>query len=564
MVQNGSVLKTQWVVIYARVSSKEQEVEGFSIPAQLELLRDYASKQGMKAVQEFVDVESASTSGRTGFGQMLAFLKKNRTKCHTILVEKTDRLYRNVPDYATVDELGVTIHFVKDGTVLSPDSKSSEQFIHGIKVLMARNYSQNLGEEVRKGMLQKAKSGLYPSNAPAGYRNVEGPDGKRIIVPDNDAPTITRLFEEFGTGRYSLKTLAAKAKGDGWTIGGRGLHSSTLHLILRRRIYTGDFDWGGVIYGGRHEALISRETWEGVQALFDRRAETKQHRIKHDFAFTGFVRCGHCGCGLVGELKKQKYVYYHCTGYRGKCGEPYTREEAVQDQFAAALKELVTPLGILKWLQESVCESDLNEHAARDKEVARLGEQQRRLGAKLDVLYDDRLEGRISPEMYDRKAQECQKQATAVARRIEEIHAHTPAPVQNAIDLMELTSRAADLFSIQPPQEKQAFLRLILKSASWRHGELQTQFEEPFENLRLSNQLSRSKHGANGAGTAQDQIWYARVDSNHRPFAPEAHRWPPTLPSVLSYSLVFQQSGESAFAQLTTPTGSDFEVLIRF
>ena len=61
-----------------------------------------------------------------GFGQMLAFLNKNRSKCQTILVEKTDRLYRNVPDYATVDELGVTIHFVKDGTILSPDSKSSE------------------------------------------------------------------------------------------------------------------------------------------------------------------------------------------------------------------------------------------------------------------------------------------------------------------------------------------------------------------------------------------------------------------------------------------------------
>jgi DNA invertase Pin-like site-specific DNA recombinase len=73
MLQNGSAPKPQWVVIYARVSSKEQEVEGFSIPAQLDLLRDYAGKQGMKAVQEFVDVESASTSGRTGFGQSWPF-----------------------------------------------------------------------------------------------------------------------------------------------------------------------------------------------------------------------------------------------------------------------------------------------------------------------------------------------------------------------------------------------------------------------------------------------------------------------------------------------------------
>jgi hypothetical protein len=212
----------------------------------------------------------------------------------------------------------------------------------------------------------------------------------------------------------------------------------------------------------------------------------------------------------VGELKKQKYVYYHCTGHRGKCEEPYTREEAVQDQFAAALKDLVIPPGVLKWLQESVSESDLNERAARDREVKRLEEQQRRLGSKLDVLYDDRLEGRISPEMYDRKALECEKQATAVARRIEEIRASTQAPAQSAIDLMGLTSRAADLFLVQPPHEKQAFLRLVLQSASWRHGELQTQFEEPFENLRRSNQLSRRKHGEIGDETDQNQIWLPR------------------------------------------------------
>jgi hypothetical protein len=76
MLQNGSVPKPRWVVIYGRVSSKEQEVEGFSIPARLELLRDYASKQGMRAVQEFVDVESASTSGRTGFRPDACFFEQ--------------------------------------------------------------------------------------------------------------------------------------------------------------------------------------------------------------------------------------------------------------------------------------------------------------------------------------------------------------------------------------------------------------------------------------------------------------------------------------------------------
>jgi site-specific DNA recombinase len=514
MQENGSAQHTN-AVVYARVSSKEQEREGFSIPAQLGLLRDFARQQSMVVLEEFIDVESASTSGRTGFGQMLAFLKKNQSRCRNILVEKTDRLYRNISDYSKVEDSGVTVHFVKEAGTLSPDSRSSDKFMHGIRVLMARNFSQNLSEETYKGMLQKARSGLYPSYAPAGYRNIEGPDERRVIVPDNDAPTVTRLFDEFVTGQYSLKTLAAKCKAEGWTIRGRRMATSTLHQILRKRLYTGDFDWDGVTYTGRHEALVSRETWDRVQTLIDKRVETRQHRIRHDFTFTGFVRCGHCGCQLVGELKKGKYVYYHCTGHHGKCAEPYTREEAMQDRLAASLRELVVPPGVLTWLNEAVSESDLNERASREREIARLEEQLRRFDSKLDALYEDRLEGRITPEMYDRKASELRGQSLTLSRRIDEIHAAAPAAVEDAINLMDLTSRAADLFAVQPVHEKQGFLRLILKSATWREGELRTEFQQPFENLRRSNQLSNTKHKENGTLSNEIDIWLPGMDSNH-------------------------------------------------
>ncbi len=509
-MQSNQSSKNLNVVIYARVSSKEQEREGFSIPAQLELLRDYARQQGMIILQEFVDVESASVGGRTGFGQMLAFLKKSGSKCRTILVEKTDRLYRNITDYGTVDGFGLTIHFVKEGCTLSPDSRSSEQFIHGIKVLMARNYSQNLGEETLKGMLQKAKAGLYPSCAPAGYRNAEGADGRNVIVPNDDAPTIRLLYEAFATGKYSLKDLTARAMLEGWTVRSHPLQKSLLHQILRKRIYNGDFDWNGVTYKGTHQALVDRETWEQVQTLLNRRAETRQHRIKHDFAFTGFVRCGHCQCCLVGELKKQKYVYYHCTGHRGKCPEPYTREEAMRDQFAASLRNLVVPPQVLTWLQEAVAGSDLNERAARENEVKRLEEEHRRVKAKLEASYEDRLEGRITTEMYDRKARELQSQSLELLRRVNEIRASAPTPAVEAIDLIRLTTRAADLFAVQPVQEKQRFLRLVLKTAIWQGGQLHTEFEEPSENLRRSNQLSTRKYKENGMATAQNEIWLLR------------------------------------------------------
>ena len=96
--------KSRTVVVYARVSSEEQEKEGFSIPAQIKLLKDYAAREGFKIVEEYIDVETAKTPGRTGFNEMVKlFLKQAKSRggdqqCRTVLVEKTARLCRNVRD----------------------------------------------------------------------------------------------------------------------------------------------------------------------------------------------------------------------------------------------------------------------------------------------------------------------------------------------------------------------------------------------------------------------------------------------------------------------------------
>src|SRR5213083_392966 len=202
-------------VIYARVSSKEQEKEGFSIPAQLKLLKEYAAAQGFAVANEYVDVETAKQTGRTSFGEMVAYLKAHPF-VRVMLVEKTDRLYRNLKDWVTVDELDVEMHFPKEGVVLSRESRSSEKFMHGIKVLMAKNYIDNLSEETRKGMQEKAEQGIWPSHTPLGYRNVNGPNGKKIIELHPElAPLIARLFDWYATGLYSLKEVTRMVRAAG-------------------------------------------------------------------------------------------------------------------------------------------------------------------------------------------------------------------------------------------------------------------------------------------------------------------------------------------------------------
>ncbi|MBT6202890.1 MAG: recombinase family protein, partial [Rhodospirillaceae bacterium] len=181
--------------MYARVSSKEQEREGYSIPAQIKLLKEYAAAEGIVVAQEYVDVETAKQTGRAAFSEMIAWLRAH-PDVRMILVEKTDRLYRNLKDWVTIDELDVEIHLPKEGAIVSRDSKSSEKFMHGIKVLMAKNYIDNLSEETKKGMLEKAEQGIWPTKTPLGYRNVDGVNGKRVIEPDPVvAPHVTRMFE---------------------------------------------------------------------------------------------------------------------------------------------------------------------------------------------------------------------------------------------------------------------------------------------------------------------------------------------------------------------------------
>ena len=77
--------------------------------------------------------------------------------------------------------------------MLSRDSRSSEKFMHGIKVLMAKNYIDNLSEETRKGMQEKAEQGIWPTKTPLGYRNVTGPDGQEDHRPDPEiAPIVVQ------------------------------------------------------------------------------------------------------------------------------------------------------------------------------------------------------------------------------------------------------------------------------------------------------------------------------------------------------------------------------------
>jgi site-specific DNA recombinase len=515
----GSHGQVRPAVIYARVSSKEQEREGFSMPAQLNLLRSYTLPNGLSVAQEFEDVETAKQAGRSGFGQMISFLKKNNA-CRVLVVEKTDRLYRNFRDLVTIDELGLEIHFVKENVVLSPDSRSSEKFMHGIKVLMAKNYIDNLSEETRKGMLEKARQGIWPSYAPLGFLNVMGSDGKRTIVPDpNLAPMIKRLYEQYATGKHSLKDMVRTARADGFTYrkSGDAVPKSTIHKILRNRIYSGDFEFDGITYHGTYEPIVARELWERVQIILDGRISKKTPgaRVKDQFAFRGLISCGHCGCALVGEIKKSRYVYYHCTGYKGKCPEPYTRQEVLENKFTKLLKGISFSEEVLAWVTEALRISPGDEKKFHDEAITRLRRDHKRIQDRIDAMYMDKLDGRIDAEFFDRQAAEWRTQQVHILRNIE-VHATSNQNyIEEDIQLLQLARRAHELFENQPANEKRKLLDFVLSNSVWKNGKLLAEYRQPFDVLAVAIASDQRTRSVQPTHAVENENWLPGMDSNH-------------------------------------------------
>ena len=506
-------------VVYARVSSKEQEKEGFSIPAQLKLLREYALSDGIRVVEEYVDVETAKQAGRSSFGEMVDYVHKH-PEARIILVEKTDRLYRNLKDWVTLDELDLEIHFVKENVVLSADSRSSEKFMHGIKVLMAKNYIDNLSEETRKGMTEKAEQGTWPSSAPFGYVNIVAEGGKRTIQPDSEiGPIIRRMFEWYVTGQYSARDITRMARDEGLRSrkSGNVVPQSMIHKMLRNRVYMGEFVWAGKIYQGDHEPIVSRELWERAQSVLDGRYAHRSKRPKRDFAFAGLVRCGHCGCAMVAELKKGRYVYYHCSRAKGKCSEPYTREEVLDERFAALLDGLRFDDEVLAWVTNALRASHGDERQHHEEAIRRLQAEYDRLQHRIDAMYVDKLDGRIDAAFFDRRAAEWRAEQS---RCLETIQGHQDANqtyLEEGIALLELAQKAGELFRKQPAAEKRRLLGFVLSNSTWKDGKLTAEYRQPFDLLAKNVVAFEKRKRAEGAPARLTEDWLPGTGSNRRP-----------------------------------------------
>jgi site-specific DNA recombinase len=486
-------------VSYARVSSKDQEREGFSIPAQRKLLNEYAAREGITIVAEFKEAETAKEAGRAAFNRMVAFLKETPS-CRTILVEKTDRLYRNFRDCLTVEELGLTVHFVKENTVLAPDSRSSDKLMHNIKLAMARNYVDNLSEEVKKGMREKAAQGHWPTVAPVGY--VNNLSTHRIEVDSARGPLIAELFKLYASSDLSLKALVKKASEIGLTHprSGRAMLKAEIHRILQNPIYYGEFVWLGKRHQGSHEPIITRTTFDAVQSILHRKPPSRSWKRRHPFM--GLLTCAKCGCSITAEMKKGKYVYYHCTNFRGECDNSYIRQEALADRLADVIKPIQISTEVADDIAKAIRSSDQDAERSRTEALRQLDQRGRTIASKLDRGYEDLLEDRISDDFWARKSKVWEAELAVVASERARIQTPQPDSIVTAEKILELAKRAEILYKSQDPAEQRRLLETVLSNCTFDSGSLCATYAKPFDLLVRGNETGE---------------WRGRRDSNPRP-----------------------------------------------
>jgi DNA invertase Pin-like site-specific DNA recombinase len=492
-------LRLNAAVLYARVSSPDQEREGFSIPAQLKLLRAYAREQRLTIAAEFVDVETAKHAGRAHFVEMIRFLKANPT-CMNVLAEKTDRLSRNFADVITLEDLRVTIHFVKEHAVLSPDSRSSDKLMHNIKVAMAKNYVDNLSEEVKKGMREKAEQGHWPSVAPIGY--VNNLSTHRIEPDAVRGRLLAELFRLYATGEWSLKALVAKAAVIGLTHprGNRRLFKSDVHRILQNPIYYGEFVWLGKRYQGSHEPLITPEIFEQVQAILRRRPRPRNPKQRH--AFMGLLTCAKCGCAITAERKKGKYVYYHCTDFRGGCENTYIREERLGELLGDVIKPIQISPEIADDIATAIHGSEVDAERARRDALHQLDQRRRAVVAKQNRAYEDLIEGRISDQFWRRKSEQWEGELQVIDAEWARCEARRDPLAVNAGKILELAKQAENLYKSQNPTEQRRLLETVLSNCTFDAGTVCATYAKPFDLFVRGNETGE---------------WRAQQDSNLRP-----------------------------------------------
>lgn len=411
----GAVGKAQRLtaLVYIRVSTREQARsgggdEGYSLPAQRAACVDKAKQLGAEVSGIYTDAgESAKTARRPDLQRMLRDVREHRPTY--VIVHKIDRLARN-----RADDLAINKALRAAGTELVSCSEQisntpSGKFLYNVMADMAQFYSDNLAQEVVKGMRGKAAEGGTPTLAPLGYLHRrefrEGVQVSWVEIDPDRGPLLRWAFQQYATGDWTVERLTSALADKGLTSRGglrtpsRPIGFAALSKLLVNPYFMGIVSFQGEAYQGKHEPLVDKETWLRVQDVLATRAHRGVRERKHPHYLRGTIFCGTCGDRLIYNQPTGRggtYRYYACGKKRAaarNCASKAVRVEKIEDGIADLYRRIQLPDEEIQRLRTAVRAeladqtADAHEHAERaNRQLARLGDERSKL---LQAHYDD-------------------------------------------------------------------------------------------------------------------------------------------------------------------------------
>ena len=406
--------------LYARKSTEDDDKQVMSIEAQLFELRELARKENLQILEEFTESKSAKTPGRIEFNEMMS--KIESMDGVGILAWHPDRLARNSIDggrviYA-VDTLKiVSLRFPTFWFEPTPQGLFMLQVAFG----QSKYYSDNLKQNVERGIRQKLRRGEWLASAPRGYIN--NPKTRNIEPDPVVARIIVQAYKEYATGKHNFATLSKFLTDLGMVSKhGTPLYKSAVSNLLSNKAYMGLVKHKNEFFPGSFVPIISHDLFEAVQKRLKERARPRKTKVGHNFPFTGLFRCGECDSMISAQWAKGRgglYRYYRCTKKKQNCKQGYLQENLLVFQVKERLKQIALPDEWTDWMLKQTDTWEKEEKFSSGSNVGQIKEHEREIQQKLDNLITIYLDGDIPKENYLVKKDELLLQKISLTEKID-------------------------------------------------------------------------------------------------------------------------------------------------
>ena len=479
--------------LYARVSSERQDVD-LSVAAQMRALRDYADKNGYLVVREYIDeAESGRIADRPQFRKMLDEAARPESPFQEILVWKFSRFTRKrehaVAFKSMLRRKGIRVVSITEHADDSPTGKLMEAIIESIDEF----YSENLAEEVKRGMREAASRGFWmTSYAPYGYRRVHVPDGPKkrpTLEPDPTADAVVRrIFDMALQGQSNLDIVKAlNSEGIPTTNGKRWL-KTTIHRILVNEAYTGTLVWGSkaqdnappVRVDNAFPAIVTRQEFDRVSRMMHSRAPKKMNprRAASPYLLSGLLKCETCGKAMTAaEAKSGKYTYYICHSLlkrgAGTCETPRLNARSFEKLVIGELRQNVLTESnirdLVKLLDEEMDGIAREQRQRLETIEGELEEVKRRLGRIWQFVETTDVETADAADRI-KEHRERQEQLENAAQEARAVLAKRRVYLDSADTIAAFASEMSEFLKTSQLTETKAFVRSFVKEVQVKPG----------------------------------------------------------------------------------------------